>query len=314
MGESILSSDKDQIPGTAKQNRYHLAWTISLLWVTLVTLYFLWEAWSYSGLFARISEWEYARLNRAYPSLNTILLILIFSLPALVLIYPRKRKKGAEQQEDHAIGPVGPESSFALRLVHIVRRGIQLLFGAACIAAVLSLILGLTIPFSGTADRTIAVGSPDSQAPASGPAQLTGTTIPSQAVTMINRFVSDDRPMRFVPIVAPGQPEGTARYFVQFHDTGDASAFATATSPSFTGVLVRNGLPGPIASLYRSIGQSVPRPHYVLYTSASAARWPYFAAAGQFAFCALLLLGVLMLQRRRLKKQLREAEGPATAG
>lgn len=306
MDETILSGDRDEIRDANKRHSHPLARAISLLWLLAVTIYFLWEAWSYSGLFARISEWEYARLNRAFPSLNTILLILLFSLPSLLLIYPRKRKNAQDEGAGAAEGPA------AMGLVTIVRRGVQIVLGATCVAALAALVMGLTIPFSAATNRTIAVGQPGSEAPASGPARLVGAPIPSQAVTMVNRLAGDGRPMRFLPVVAPGAPEGAARYFIQFYDDGAASVALPATG-TFNGVLVRNGLPGPIASLYRSIGQSVPAPHYVLYASASAARWPYFVTAGQFAICALLLLGLLLLQGRRLKR-LRSNEKALTTG
>jgi hypothetical protein len=69
------------------------------------------------------------------------------------------------------------------------------------------------------------------------------------------------------------------------------------------GVLVRNGLPGPVGEHYRKNNIAVASPPIVLDLSAGADVQPYFVTAGVsglLGFVMLVAAGAMALRQRRL--------------
>ncbi|MDB5693889.1 MAG: hypothetical protein JWO81_2952 [Alphaproteobacteria bacterium] len=93
------------------------------------------------------------------------------------------------------------------------------------------------------------------------------------------------------------------RLFIErrFGDSRDA-ATGQFFLPEQEGYLIENGLPGAVLEDLHRRGVAVASPHYILRTSATARRDPYYVVAGLGAFFGLMFLafGVAVTIRARL--------------
>ncbi|HWL46438.1 MAG TPA: hypothetical protein VNQ31_01860, partial [Sphingomonadaceae bacterium] len=105
----------------------------------VVALYFLWEAASYSGLFARAAEWQLAHFGEYLPTLTFGLLVLLFGSPALLLFRRRRRDPDDAPAPPDAVVTVGTR----------FMRFLFLIAAALGVAAVATLLWTLTLPSTG---------------------------------------------------------------------------------------------------------------------------------------------------------------------
>jgi hypothetical protein len=71
----------------------------------------------------------------------------------------------------------------------------------------------------------------------------------------------------------------------------------------FTGLLIRNDLPGPVRQLFASQGVVIASPHYILYTDYRWSWPPELLFAGEMLVAGLLSLLIAYFQQRQLRRQ-----------
>ena len=266
-----------------------------MLWVLIVTLYFLWEANRYSGLYALLAEWQFEQFGQYWPALTLALLILVFGSPFAGLLRSR----------DHADRRDLPDRRGREAAVSTSSRFARLLFafaGGLAGAALLTLLWTLTLPRIAPAGPLVALGSSRAIDPPLGAATVRGRPAYTRTSAFAQDLLVTSRAVRFAPILAPGEDDRTIRYFVELLPDDFGPQRATPTVSDFNGVLMRNTLPGSIVRLYRYAGYRIDSPSYVLYTSDKTLRWPYYVTAAQLAIGALLSLLAALLQRRHVRR------------
>lgn len=274
-------------------------------WIALVALYFLWEAWSYSGTFAKLSEWQFGSFKKSWPTVTFGALVLLFSAPGLVLI---RRGKAGRTDADDDTGPhddarTASEVERALKRAVGLRKLLFYVGMASAISAFVALAGVLFLPRFGTPRQVITVGAEPQDGIANGPATLVGRAILSRTATMGQDFVILDKEARFAPIV-PESDGGEVRYFVQLTPAETAGDRGGDHMVKVSGVLLRDSLPGPILRLYRNVGIRVSDTHYILYRYPATMRRPYFLTAIQMSVIALVMFALWWLQNRHIGKKL----------
>jgi hypothetical protein len=259
-------------------------------WAMIVTFYFLWETIAYRGLYARLSEWQFEQFGHYLPMLTISILIFIFASPALWLARLAPETKNRRSTADQA------------RLVSY--RFSRILFGvsgALAVAALGTFLWTFTLPTLKAPQHHIVVGQGDKIDVAPGPATLSGTIVYTRTSAFTQQILFKRRGVRFAPVIAPGQPAQSIRFFTELAPsdafvTGDIRPVSTRA-----GILERNALPGSIVRLYRYAGYKVENPYFVLYTSQQTLRWPYYLTAIQLLVASLVVLIAALLQYRHVR-------------
>jgi hypothetical protein len=271
------------------------------IWVVLVVLYFLWEAASYTGLFARAAEWQLAHLGEYLPTLTFGLLVLLFGSPALLLFRRRRRRDAADAQADPS--PAAQEAAASAAVVGT--RFMRFLFwisGALAAAALASLLWTITLPSGGGTPREVVLGTASDRAPAEGAVRLVGVIVYKRTAAFTQGLLVMRRGARYAPVFPPGDHDNMIRYFIELAPQDHLQPRMEDAVVVRTGILVRDSLPGALVRLFRYAGYRVASPHYVLYASPLTMRWHYYVTAVEFALGALVFLIVALFQRRHVRR------------
>jgi hypothetical protein len=275
---------------------YHWVFTrVAILWVLSASLYVLWEAHRYIGLYALLAEWQYDNFGHHLPALSFALLLALFASPAaglLVALRAIDRRRFASRSFYQAT--IGMSSSFAQILMVFA-------IGLAG-AAVATLCYTQFLPRVAQPERRIALGSPHSFNPAPGNVSLEGEILYDRTAAFAQDLVVTTRGIRFAPMVPTGSNSKALRYFVELPSTEQSARVKEDARQPRAGVLMRNSLPGSIVRLYRYAGFEVQPPYYVLYISSATIRAPYYVAAAQLAVVALLAFVAALIQRRYVRR------------
>lgn len=278
--------------------RVRLARIIGTVWIAAVAGYFASEAWSYSGVFARISEWQFSAFDQSWPMATFLILAGICAIPGLMVLVLAERRRPVAEGED--------------RLVHDAQRVMRILrfigFGLA-IASFLCLVPIAFLPGKGGPIQEIAARQNRQGAPSEGAARIMGDVLMSRMTTLQQNLVFARRQLRLAPIL-PGPGERVVRYLVQV-TPNEIEAARTGNPPLvFSGVLVRQGLPGTLRTLYHDAGIPLADSPLVLYRYSSTLYRPYFVAALQCALMAMIVLLAWFWQRRNLRTEMRRSIAP----
>lgn len=269
---------------------------VGVAWVALAVVYFLWEAWSYTGLFARLSEWQFGSFRQSWPAVTFLALALLFAVPGLVAVVLGARRK----EEDHELTTAEEQDRLLAKSIRFGRILTYLASGFA-IASLVSLAGILTLPGSGGQQQEITVGAPGSTQPSNGSARLTGRVVFERTATLGQDLILTDKQARFAPML-PASGEGPVQYFVQlapYEGTGDRPGDPVM---SVSGILMHDALPGAIETLYRNAGVAMAAKPYVLYRYQGTMRRPYYLAAFQTGCIAVVLFLLALVQRRHVRK------------
>lgn len=309
-----MTSIDTQTETAVSARRQRLVTRLLQGWLIVVILYFLWEAATYRGLYARLAEWQFDWLGYYMPILTYGGLALLFATPALWLL-----RTGRKRDADTA--PLADEAEKIVESGDRLRRIFLTVAAGFLIAAAATLLWTLTLPGFAAPTRTIIVGSPESAAPEKGPAYLRGQTLyPRTALFTQDLLFLFERDVRFAPVVAPGSKDGSIRYFAELPPppaTDKTSAAPVYGDPraGHAGVLMRSDLPGSIRQLYGYAGLTIEKPYFVLYRSPVTMRWPYYVIAVQLLLGSLIAFIMAMVQRRhvrRVQAALNPAASPAS--
>lgn len=265
-----------------------IAW-IGLAWAMVVSAVLVWQAYNYTGIYASIAEWQFRNFERLYPIATIALIVALLSLPFVLIIIFRKRRRRQLYGS--------PPGQVMLRREGLVSRSLAGLAIAAGLIALGLAIAGLAIGGLGERPLTNLSFAPDA-APTSG-------DVKSRAVVMTNRigyyregnFLAG-RDLYVAPIAANTQSTNI-KYFLEIQDR----AASPARVQDITGFMKAQALPGGLEQLYENAGYEIDDRTYVIFEDRASARWPLLSAAGAMALMALLLAIGFALQKLYLRRQ-----------
>ncbi|SEN61152.1 hypothetical protein SAMN05192583_3146 [Sphingomonas gellani] len=264
-----------------------------MAWVLVVSLYFLWEADHYSGLYAWFAEWQFDLFGQYLPVLTYALLVIGFGWPAAWLLRARRRADRRELSGREAV--VYTSSNF--------RRVLFAFAGGLAGAALVVLLWTLTLPRVAPPRQVVEVGSSLAGDPAEGPVILRGRIDYARTSALAEDLLVTTKGMRFAPMFGSSGDDGRQiRYFVELLPSDLGRPRTVPTRSVRAGVLVRNRLPGSIVRLYRYAGYTVEKPFYVLFASNASIRRPYIVTAVQLALAALIALVAALFQHRHVRR------------
>lgn len=259
-------------------------------WVAAVCCYFAIEAWYYSGLFEKLSEWQFTVFDQTWPMLTYSLLVGVFSIPGVMLFALAGMRRGLPEDVD-------PDIFRATRTL----RGLRLAGFGFAIASLVCLVPIALMPGQGGPVREVAANQQANLAPAEGAVRISGDVLMSRMTTLEQNLLVNRRQLRLAPIL-PGPGESTVRYLVQVTPTDVEAARTGKTAVQFTGILVKQGLPGSLRTLYRDAGIPLADKVMVLYRYPGTMRRPYIVAGMQCAIMAMIVLLGWLWQRRHIRE------------
>lgn len=276
---------------------------IAQVWTILCGLYFLWEAVSYRGLFARLAEWQIARFGTYVPLLTYLLLLGLAVVPVWIII--RFLMRRAEEDLD-------AEAVLELRIAQ-ARRLRLLLVGlgvtSLSIAAGFVVFAVWMLPGQSGQLQTISSAEFGTISISEGPARIVGGELGTVIYFGQDWFIGDDR-MAFSPYRPSTPGKGAAQVFVQLEATSKNELERIVQRPSWSGILVEGGLPGPVRVLFNDIGIGIAAQHYTLYQNEYALKIRYWLQAVQWALLTVFMVLLVALQSRAIRKLEKQRNAP----
>jgi hypothetical protein len=257
--------------------------------VFFVTVFILWKAYTYTGIYAVLAEWQYDNLGHHLPSLSFILMLALFTSPAVLMLLIRRRLHKPGQASKQAVAAVADSRSARVFIA---------LAGGLAGAALVTFCFAARLPEVGEPDQIIQIGRTGSLTPREGNVELKGDVLYDRTSVFAQDMLVTTRGIRFAPMIAAGATADDVRYFVELLPVERSGRGVRRFTQARKGYLYSDKLPGSILRLYRYAGYRVPAPHYVLYATTATIRGPYFVTAAQLAFIALLSMVAALMQHR----------------
>jgi hypothetical protein len=275
-----------------------LKWLI-WLYVIAVGAYVFYEWYSYTGLHRLAAEWQLKQFGSYRVKLTVVGSLLVLLIPGAVLA----KLFGVQAQVRSAGSGAASPAIFAL--LGVVALAVAA--GAGWYGYMKSM-------------ETVDVESVDlskGNTPRSEHVTITGVARTEYIVEFETRTAGMTTLDRYVPLTPaswrPGQP---LVYFMKTNMTaymppggGNMSMLSQRTPPfqmtTQAGVLVRDGLPGPVGERYRKNNIAVASPPIVLNLSSGADVQPFFVTAGvsgMLGFFMLVAAGAIAIRQRRLAR------------
>lgn len=278
------------------------------LWVLAVAGYFAWGFYSYSGLYRILAEWQIREWGSYRAGWTALIPGFLLAGPALSVLGRRARlREAAEAGHD-------PAAKTRRAIAVILPLGLVCLIGAAG-----AYYYSTTLPGRDAPATTVDIATLGNGVPPEGAVILVGEAQAVRTVMLQETMKGSVRLNRYIPLAPPGSgPAAAIRFFLKTNashymnpSAGRPQAFDGSGDPVFpittqVGVLIENGLPGPIEALYAQDGIALTRPYYVLDLTPEGARAPFYIGAAVGGFSGLLLLFIALLQWR-LVRRLRQA-------
>jgi hypothetical protein len=264
------------------------------LYVAAACAYVFYEWYSYTGLYRLAAEWQLEQFGSYQLKLTLIVPILVLLMPAAVLV----SLTGMQDQLRSATERGGSPAMFAL----LGAVAVVIAAGAGWYGYLKSM-------------ETVDVESLDlskGEAPRSTHVTITGIARTEYTVEF-GRKSSDTMLDRYIPLTpATWQPGQPVVYFMKTNTTaymppGGGMLTLSPRTPAFQittqpGVLVRDGLPGPVSEHYRKNKLALASPPILLDLSYGADVKPFFMTAGVsgvLGFIMLFAAGTAALRQRR---------------
>lgn len=271
----------------------------------MCALYFLWEAVSYRGLFERLAEWEIGRFGTYVPLLTYLLLLGLAVIPVWIIIRFLMRRAG-EDMDTQAVLELRLAQALRLRFL-LVGLGVTSL----TIASGFVIFAGWMLPGQSGQLQTLSSAEFGTLPGTEGPARIVGGELGTIIYFGQDWFIGDDR-MAFSPYRSPVPGNGVAQIFVQLEATDKNELEKIVQRPSWSGIIVEGGLPGPVRVLFNDIGISIATPHYTLYQNEYALKIRYWLQAIQWALLSVFMFLLTAFQSRAIRK-LENQDSAATA-
>ncbi|MBC2776378.1 hypothetical protein [Parasphingopyxis marina] len=303
------------------QQSRSLAYWLCIGWVVLVVLWVGWEAYSYSGLYRWLAEWQIERwgeYQQFWTALGPLVLLTMFPLSWI----GRQERARKAQVDAATIAETGAPPDPLDQLVRTRRFGL-LFSGLAALVAVGAYGWSQTLPDASDPPAEIDLATlGDGDVPA-GPVLLTAAIDTENSVTQqssYSRVGSSDEisyATLYVPLIAEGAAKEGERAPVRvFLDRSvsnptmpQGGARQVFMGNQFRGTLVENGLPGPVRAEFENAGIAIASPHYLLTSDSAGGRKPFYitaAIAGLLAFAMLAMVPAMQLRIWRERRQRRD--------
>ena len=271
-----------------------LKWGI-WLYIAAACAYVFYEWYSYTGLYRLAAEWQLEQFGSYQLKLTLIVPILVLLMPAAVLV------KFAGMQDQLRSATEGAKSPAMFALLGAV--AVVVAAGAGWYGYLKSM-------------ETVDVENLDlskGEAPRSTHVTITGIAR-TEYIVEFGRKSSDAMLDRYIPLTpATWQPGQPLVYFMKTNTTaymppgGGGTLMLSPRTPAFQittqpGVLVRDGLPGPVGEHYRKNKLALASPPILLDLSYGADVKPFFMTAGVsgvLGFIMLFAAGTAALRQRR---------------
>lgn len=271
-----------------------LKWGI-WLYIAAACAYVFYEWYSYTGLYRLAAEWQLEQFGSYQLKLTLIVPILVLLMPAAVLV------KFAGMQDQLRSATEGAKSPAMFALLGAV--AVVVAAGAGWYGYLKSM-------------ETVDVENLDlskGEAPRSTHVTITGIAR-TEYIVEFGRKSSDAMLDRYIPLTpATWQPGQPLVYFMKTNTTaymppgGGGMLMLSPRTPAFQittqpGVLVRDGLPGPVGEHYRKNKLALASPPILLDLSYGADVKPFFMTAGVsgvLGFIMLFAAGTAALRQRR---------------
>jgi hypothetical protein len=284
-----------QTPTAANRHRFSSRWM--LVGCSVVFLFLLIQAATYSGIIEWLAEWQFARFGRYFPALTIGLILLLFV--GLWLIASRLRRRARKQKI--LVDPVIRDSR---RLASAA----NFMFVSVGLGGLLALGTFISSIQQPSMDGTPAVAdlSGGEVALKAGPMRLTGLS----AVGPISRHAEDVMLFRatryFAPVGSTRLEDGTPAFnlFVEVEGPQEARL-----RPRMNGLMRFNALPLEVVEMYNGAGYPTARRSAVLFRTETSADRPALLLAAEFLVYALIAAAFGLLLRRRERRILRALEG-----
>ena len=273
-----------------------LKWGI-WLYIAAVCAYVFYGWYSYTGLFRLTAEWQLEHYNVYSVKLTLIVPLLVLLIPSAVLA----KLLGVQDQMRSAGSGAGSSGLFAL-------------LGVAALAVAAG--AGWYGYWKSTEKVEIeSVDLSKGEAPRSAHVAITGVARTEYIVEFETKTAGTTRLDRYIPLTPATWRQGQPLvYFMKTNTTaymppGGGKVFLLSQrTPAFQmttepGVLVSDGLPGPVGERYRKNNIALAAPPIVLNLSSSADVEPFFVTAGVggiLGFVMLVAAGAMALRQRRL--------------
>ena len=264
-------------------------------YIAAVCAYTLYEWYAYAGLYRLAAEWQLEQFGSYRVKLTLLFPFMVLGMPAATLVTLTGMQ---DQMGDPSSGARSPAIFALLGVV-----GLAVAVGAGWYGYVRSM-------------ETFDVESIDlskGDTPRSTHVTITGTARTEYIIEFGTKGDSTTILDRYIPLTPanwrPGQP---VVYFMKTNITaytppgGGGTLILSPRTPAFqitteSGVLGRDGLPGPVAEHYRKNNITVASPPILLDLSPGADVQPFFVTAGVsglLGFVMLLSAGLAVRQRR----------------
>ncbi|UPK03637.1 hypothetical protein [Bradyrhizobium sp. 170] len=272
-----------------------LKWVI-WLYVAAACAYIFYEWYAYAGLYRLAAEWQLEQFGSYRARLTLLFPLLVLGSPAAVLVTL------TGMQDQMRMTDAGARSPAIFVLLGVVALAVSA--GAGWYGYVRSM-------------ETFNVESLDlskGDTPRSAHATITGIARTEYIIEFGTKRDSTTILDRYIPLTPanwrPGQP---LVYFMKTNTTayvppgGGSMLTLSPRTPAFQittqpGVLVRDGLPGPVGEGYRKNNIAVASPPIVLDLSPGADLKPFFVTAGVsgiLGFVMLVSAGAAAVRQRR---------------
>ena len=192
-----------RVGGVPVPLRKRLCRYAGFVWVLVVLIYFLIETWSYSGLFAKLAEWQFVALGHSWPMASFLMLVAFFSLPGIVLLATSGM-------------PGAPEESEETEVVH-ARRTLSIFRVVGSCFALASLACLVPTVFHGMyrgEAQEIRADLPSEVGSGEGFTRIRGSVLISRTAVLDQNLIITRRQLRLAPVL-PAANEKAVRYFVQ---------------------------------------------------------------------------------------------------
>lgn len=270
--------------------------TIVRAYLVLLCIYALYQAYSYTGIYRWLAEWQLAQSGSYNLRFTVAASILLPAVPVCLVaeIFRVPYRTGWRRSDPSKGGPTTHLKWIAI-------------FGVLALAvAASSFVLGSWKSAEPAVIETVDL--PADKPPQSNHVRMSGLARTDMIVTL-----DGPRGRKFyLPLTASNWKRSDAIvYFLQTNvdaylmPDGHTLSLDANTPPfriTVAGVLVPNDLPGPVAEIYRKRNLALASPPMVLELSAGADLTPYWVVAGVGTLLGLVCLfvaGLGVVQQRR---------------
>ena len=269
-------------------------------WALLVGAVLIWQTVTYSGVIARLSEWQFGRFERMFPVSTILLITLLLSLPLLFLLVSRHRRYRRVRGEP----PLTVQALRERRVSRWLAGSTLVMSGFALIAAILTLIQspsddGQTLSDMFGADAITKEGVVDARA--------------RVRTDLVGYYEKRGLFWKSGVYLAPIEPSTNPTKLTHFLVV-DKASIGEPSEWSVRGYVRRTRLPGGFERLFGNTGYTLQRPAYVVYPDAGEAfRARFGLAESLLRFAFVIGLGWLLhrllvrLRRRRDEEETFEA-------